>query len=449
MRRWLLRPEGLLALTFVGLIAIGTIALSLPVCQAEPVSPLDAFFTATSAACVTGLIVVDTATAWSRTGQTVIMVLVQLGGLGVMTYGALAFQLLGRRMSMTSQMALEDTFFQGAVRGGMRSALRKILAITLTCELIGAVLLYVGLRGQDDLTGGAFEACFLSITGFCNAGFAPYTDNVIRMRDSGLLMFTLMALVFIGGLGYTVVTEVLQRLAAHFRPSSTLPVRWSLHTRVVLTVSAALIAFGLLGLLFTAATPETRGWRDHVMAVMFHAVSGRTAGFNAIDFTPVATPALMVLIPLMFVGGSPGSCAGGIKTTSLAVWAARVFARLRGAEDVVLFERRIPPEIVRRAGLVIALAVLWNAAGVFLLACTDLPTVSARGLEDVIFEQVSAFGTVGLSTGITPLLSPIGKLWLVVSMFVGRLGPLTIALVMLAPRRPRQFRYAPERVMIG
>ena len=447
--RLLLRPEGLLVFTFAALIAIGTVLLALPFCHADAsVGLLDAFFTATSAVCVTGLITVDTATAWSPAGQVVILLLIQLGGLGVMTFGALAFQVLGRRVSLASHAALEDTFFQGAVRGGLRHAIPQIVTLTFACELIGAIFLYVGMRRQDHPPGDLFPAVFLSISAFCNAGFSVYSDSVIGLRHSALIMSTLMALIIVGGLGYLVVLELLQRATDRVRRRRGIPVRWSLHARIVLSTSVVLLGGGAVALAITGMGADVQGWGEWIFAALFQSVSARTAGFNSVDMGLLPLPTLMILIPLMFVGGSPGSCAGGVKTTSLTVWLARVIARLRGEEDVTIFERRIPHDVVRRAALVLAIGVLWNAIGIFLLACSErIETI--RQFEGIIFEQVSAFGTVGLSTGVTPQLSVFGKLWIIASMFAGRVGPLTIALMVLKARAGRRYRFPPERVMIG
>jgi trk system potassium uptake protein TrkH len=444
-----MRPEILLAGTFGTLIAIGAILLSLPFCHADAsLGLLDAVFTATSAVCVTGLITVDTATAWSPAGQVVILALIQLGGLGVMTFGALAFQLLGRRVSLASHAALEDSFFQGAVRGGLRRAIPQIVALTLACELLGTILLYAGMRGTDQHSGGVFSALFLSVSAFCNAGFSVYSDSVMSLRSSPLIMGTFMFLIVVGGLGYLVVLELLQRAADGWRGRRAVTVRFSLHARIVLSTSALLFLGGAAALLLTGMGADARSWSERLAAAVFQSVSARTAGFNSVDIGLLPLPTLMILIPLMFVGGSPGSCAGGVKTTSFTIWLARVVARLRGEDDVTLFERRVPQDVVRRAALVLAVAGLWNATGVFLLACTER-VESIGQLEGIVFEQVSAFGTVGLSTGITPHLSILGKLWIIASMFLGRVGPLTITLVVLKPLVGRPFRYPPERVMIG
>jgi trk system potassium uptake protein TrkH len=443
------RPEGLLVVTFAGLILLGTVVLSLPACRrGGEIGLLDALFTATSAVCVTGLITHDTATEFSRLGQTVILVLIQLGGLGVMTFGVLAYQLFHRRVSFQSQAALRDLFFRGQLRGDLRSALRRIVLLTFLFEGIGALLLHAGLRGGPQPKGGWFEAVFLAISGFCNAGFSVYSDNAISLRDSGLVVGTLMVLIVAGGLGYMVLLEVVVRAWRWVRRRREAPVTWSLNSKVVLWTSAMLITVGAVALLVTGVTPREQTAGSCALNALFQSVTARTAGFSTIEIGALPVPSLLVLVPLMFIGGSPGSCAGGIKTTSLCVWLARIRARLTGHPQVTFGRRRLPEDVVRRAAVVIGLAALWNLAGTALLSVSE-PVGEQIGLEDVIFEQVSAFGTVGLSTGLTPQLSVLGKLWIIASMFAGRLGPLTIALVALRPHGPPPFTYPAERVMIG
>jgi trk system potassium uptake protein TrkH len=448
-RRLLYRPESLMVTTFAGLALAGAIVLSLPVCQTgSGIGPLDALFTATSAVCVTGLITHDTATEFSRTGQSVILVLIQLGGLGVMTFGALAFQFLRRRVSFQSHAALQDLVFQGELRGSLRAALWRIVVITFAAETLGTLLLYVGLRSGPVPKGAWYEAVFFAISGFCNAGFSVYSDSAASLRDSALFMWTLMGLIITGGLGYTVLLELLQRGWRRLRRRRESPVSWSLNAKVVIVVSATLIAVGTCGLMLTGLTSSEDTAGSYLLNTLFQSVTARTAGFNTVDIGRLPVPSLLLLMALMFIGGSPASCAGGIKTTSLCVWLARVRARLTGRADVTLAGRRIPQDVVRRAALVIAVAALWNVVGIMILASTEDVGGPTR-LEDVVFEQVSAFGTVGLSTGITPDLSVVGRLWIIASMFVGRLGPLTIALAVLRAHRPRPFAYPDERVMIG
>ena len=443
------RPEGLLVATFALLILIGTIALALDPCQtSNNIDLLDAFFTATSAVCVTGLITHDTATEFTRDGQIVILILIQIGGLGLMTFGALAFQLIRRRVSFHSYAALQDLFFQGELRGSLKKAIRRIVLLTMVFEVVGATLLYCGLAGPSQPEGGLFEALFMSVSAFCNAGFSVYSDSVISLRESRLVMWTLMLLIVGGGVGYLVHFELLGRLWQRLRHPRQYAGGWSLHTRVVVTSSGILIGLGMLGMLLTGLTTMEQSIGDRLLNSLFQSVTARTAGFNSVDLRGLSVPALMVLMPLMFIGGSPGSCAGGIKTTSMSVWLARIRGRISGSDDIVLADRRIPLDVVRRANLIIALAILWNMIGVAFLAFTEQIGDTMR-FEQIIFEQISAFGTVGLSTGITANLSTAGKLWIILSMFAGRLGPLTIALAVMRGRPELPYTYPEERVMIG
>ncbi|QOJ14901.1 MAG: ATPase [Planctomycetia bacterium] len=443
------RPESLLFLTFGGLIAVGALLLLLPVSQRDtPITPLDALFTSTSAVCVTGLVVVDTATAYSRFGQTVIMILIQLGGLGLMTFAAIAAHVARRPVSFSSATALHDAFFQADARNELGRSLMAIVGLTLLIEATGAAFLYWGLHHDDTPPPDVFAACFLSVSAFCNAGFSVYSDNAISLRHSYVIVFTVIALVTIGGLGYSVLLECLAR-AGRFvrRETRTAPLLWSLHTRVVLIVSGWLLAGGTLALLACNPLNRHAGSNMTWIDALFHSTASRTAGFNMITVETLPVASLLVLIALMFIGGSPGSCAGGIKTTSLAVWASGITARLRGMDSFNLMGRRIPPEVVRKAGVAVALAALWNVAGIMILTVTE-DLENGMRLERLIFEQVSAFGTVGLSADVTHRLSTAGRIWIIASMFVGRVGTLTIAF-MVVRWRVASYRYPEERIMIG
>ena len=442
------RPEGLLIGTFAALILCGALVLWLPAAhRADPVGFVDALFTSTSAACVTGLTTVDTATRYTRVGQTAIMMLIQLGGLGVMTFWALAAQMLRSRLSFTSQAAWQSTFFEEESRGDFRTALRRILILTLTIEALGALVILGGLHGYTPAAGGVYEAVFLAVSAFCNAGFSVYSDNLVGLRGSPPIVWAIMFLIVAGGLGYTVLFEVLKRGWQRLRRRRHDPLIASLNTKVVLRMTGVLIVAGAAMLLITGLTPAEVTWAEQSIHALFQSVTARTAWFNTIDIGALPVPSLLILIGLMFIGGSPGSCAGGIKTTTTAVWLAQVFTRLSGREHLTLLGRRVPPDVVRRAALVLGVAALWNGLGVMVLSISEGGRPCVR-LEQIILEQISAFGTVGLSANFTPSLTVVGKLWIIATMFVGRLGPLTVAFAALArPKAP--FEYPQERVMIG
>jgi trk system potassium uptake protein TrkH len=443
-------PQNLLIAGFAGIILLGTILLLLPWSQTRgDIGLVDALFTSTSAVCVTGLIVVDTATAYSRFGQMVILILIQVGGLGIMTFAALAYLMLGRRLSLASQAALHDAFFQRDLGIEFKKRFRQILAITAVIELAGMAFICLGLLWRNaSLPDALFSSFFHAISAFCNAGFSIYTDNLRGLRESPIIIAAVMLLIVLGGLGHMVLIELWQ--AARWpliRAKAAGPRQLSTHTRVVLRVTIFLILGGWLGLVVWGMTRGEMDWGLKISTALFQSVTARTAGFNTVDIGFLPLGSLWLLILLMFIGGSPGSCAGGVKTTALAISVAEFKARLFGDEQVVLLERRVPKPIVWRTLVLVRLAIVWNVAGILLLLLTE----SGRpglGLHEVVFEQISAFGTVGLSTGLTDKLSTLGRLWITVTMFVGRVGPLTIALG-LAPVKPLHVTYPEGKVMIG
>lgn len=443
------RSERMLALTFALLIVVGAVLLWLPVSHAgKGVSFLDSLFTATSAVCVTGLTVVDTERDFSRFGQGVILVLIQLGGLGIMTFAALGAQLLGGRMSFRSQFIVADSFYQGHAASTLRRDLRRIVAITLLIESAGAMAIYLDLLADGDKNAPLFSAVFHSVSAFCNAGFSVYSDNLISRRfESPVMIYAIMVLIVLGGLGHAVVLETARRVWNRARRVASTPLMWTLNTRVVLYVSGSLIVAGTILLWPLGVHGQSRSWFDSFTNALFQSVTCRTAGFNTIDIGSLPRTALLIMIVLMFIGGSPASCAGGVKTTSVATWYAQLRAWLRGRSDVTLLGRRLPPEIVARAAVIIGLGIIWCSAGCLLLTWLEQPSARMTTLG-LMFEQVSAFGTVGLSTGVTPLLAPASKVWIILSMFVGRIGPLTFTMI-VSQRGVGRIRYPEERLMVG
>jgi trk system potassium uptake protein TrkH len=443
-------PEAILVGSFAGVILIGALLLLLPWAQRQPVGFLDALFTSTSAVCVTGLIVVDTATAYTRFGQILIMFLIQAGGLGIMTFAALAFQFMGKRMSLKSQAALHGSFFQQDIGVNFRRIFKQILWLMAITELVGATLLFLALWPRSPhLMEALFSSLFHAVSAFCNAGFSVYTENLMGLGHNQLFLGTIMLLIVLGGLGHLVVHDLWENFRIRLRRQGSphLGPRLSTHSKVVLLVSGALIFSGAIGLLVLGLTGTESSWGARVAAALFQSITARTAGFNTVDIGSLPQASLLLLIILMFIGGSPSSCAGGIKTTAFAISMAELRSRLRGDPEVNLLNRRIPKEILARVAILIRLAVVWNILGVFLLLATE-GTKSGLGMHDVIFEQISAFGTVGLSTGITGKLSALGRMWIIATMFVGRLGPLTLAIWFFPPKQVHV--QCPEgRVMIG
>jgi len=441
-------PQVQLLVGFAGVILMGTLLLLLPWSQtAGEVGFVDALFTSTSAVCVTGLVVVDTGTAYTLFGQIVIMALIQVGGLGIMAFAALAFLMLGRRLSLASQAALHDSFFQRDLGIEFKKRFFQILLITGSLEFLGTACMCWALLSRGTPLGQAlFSALFHAVSAFCNAGFSLYKDNLMGLRDSPTIMTVVMLLIVFGGLGHMVLHETWGYLKNRFwtKDAGAVATQLSVHSRIVLKVTLWLILVGWVGLLIFGLTKDETTWGMKLSCALFQSVTPRTAGFNTVDVGILPLSSLFLIIILMFIGGSPGSCAGGVKTTAIAISIAELKAKLRGAEDVVMLERRVPTALVARTMVLIRLAVLWNLVGVLFLLCTE----SGRAFHEVCFEQISAFGTVGLSTGLTDKLSIAGRLWITATMFFGRLGPLTVALGLL-PARPAHIKYPEARIMIG
>ncbi len=445
-------PAVLFAGSFGVAIAAGTILLSLPFAHTgAPVAPLDALFTAVSAVCVTGLTVVDTGSRFSPAGQAVILALIQVGGLGIMTFAVFVGVVLGRKVAFTDRMVIQDSMHH-TPRAGVRRLVRYVLTFTLAVEAVGAALLFVRFRGQLPAGEALWHSVFHSVSAFCNAGFGLRPDNLVRYRGDLLVNLAITALVLGGGLGFLVNMEL--RDAARARLRGVRPV-FTLHAKLALLVTAALLALGTVAFLVLEWDNVLLGLPlgERLLASWFQSVSPRTAGFNTIDYGLVSPDTLFFTIFLMFVGASPGSTGGGIKTTTFGLLLALVVARWRGRGRATVFHRTIPHAVMDRALTIALLAWALVSLGVGLLVFTETHgrpfAVAEPRFLALMFEAVSAFGTVGLSTGITPSLSAAGKLVLVVLMFIGRVGPLTLVLAVGPRREQGRFRYAEENVMVG
>jgi trk system potassium uptake protein TrkH len=439
-------PETMLVGGFAALIALGALVLWLPWSHRGPLPFLDALFTATSAVCVTGLGTVDTGTTFTVGGQVVILVLIQTGGIGVMSIAALAFQFLRRRLPLRAGEALAGSVAQSDAGADFRRLFRGVLRFVLVAEALGAVILFAAMAPERGPAHAAWSSVFHAVSAFCNAGFSLYPDNLAGFRGHTAVLGAIMALIVVGGIGHPVAVDVWNRLRRRGSPEAG-PVRLALSSKVALATSTALILGGAVLLLLFGLLQDQGTWGSRVESALFQSVTARTAGFNTVGIGALPAASLLVLVVLMFVGGSPCSCAGGIKTTTFALWLAGLRGLLRGEKRPRLFDRHIPGDVVRRASLTVGLAVLWLLAGLLVLLTTEAGRPGV-GLEDVLFEHVSAFGTVGLSTGITPGLSAAGKVWIVATMFLGRLGPLTLALWAFSRAVP-DVRYPEARMMVG
>ena len=437
------------ALGFLGVIAAGTALLAAPWSSASgegtPLS--DALFTATSATCLTGLITVDTATHWSAAGQVTIMVLIQLGGLGFMTMASLMALLVGGRMGLRRRLGATAEG-RGLDLGDVAWVVRATVLFTLVVELLVALVLTVRFHAGYGYGWGraAWEGAFHAISGFNNAGFALYTDNVIGFAADAWVLLPLAFALMIGGIGFPVLLEVARRFRAGFdgRPRR----RWSLTARFTLIGTAILVPAGTA----MVALGEWDGALGHLgsspirlLNAFFAGVSPRTAGFNAVDYADFHPSTLLGTDILMFIGGGSGGTAGGVKITTAAVLVAAIIAEVRGDDTVISHGRRLGGRVVRQslAVLAAALALVVGATMALLILAPQFTS------DQVLFEVVSAFATVGLSTGITAQLPVAAQLILVVLMFAGRVGPLALAAALAARSRGRQYDYPEERPFIG
>ncbi len=444
LRRRRSTPAQLIALSFAATIALGTALLALPAAHAagHQINVLDALFTATSAVCVTGLVVVGTGTAFSLFGKLVIMVLIQAGGLGILTLGTLVALASGRRIGFRERLGLQAQVNIGQV-GGIVKVVRRIFMVVFGVELAGALVLYLPFARREGLGRGAFYAAFHSISAFNNAGFGFYRDSLSRFVRDPLVNVTVMLLIILGGLGFMVIMNV----AAHFREGRRVPL--TLHSKVVLTGTGLLIALGTVVVLaFEWSNPGTLGhlaFPDKLLASLFQSVTPRTAGFNTLDTSQLRPATLLFTMLLMFVGGNPGSTAGGIKTVTFLVLVGSAWSVSRGHGELTLFGRRIASGTAVKASAIALLGMLLVGAAVTGLTLTD----PDKNLLQLGFESISAFGTVGLSTGITSSLSVGGRLIIVALMYLGRLGPLTLALALMERQPERRIKYPEDDVVIG
>ncbi|HRD67113.1 MAG TPA: TrkH family potassium uptake protein [Candidatus Competibacter sp.] len=445
-------PARLLVFGFAATILTGGLLLALPIAsRGAPVAFVDALFMATSAVCVTGLAVVDPGSTFNGFGQAVLLGLVQIGGLGIATLSTTMLLLIGQDVSLSSHDAVQDSFAPSH-RLGLGALLRLVFLWTLTIEALGAIVLFLTESQRLPLERAVWFSVFHAVSAFCNAGFGLRPDNLMSDRANIGIVLPISALVILGGLGFAVLAELMRWLRRRLRHLRT-PL--SLHTKVVLTMTGALLLVGMAGFVLLERTNLLVGtsFEETLLVAWFASVTPRTAGFNTVDYGQVTAATLYFTTVLMLIGGCPGSTAGGIKATTLGVLLALARARYRGERGARLFNRSVPDANIAKATWLVALAFVIIIVGAILLSASQVSGQShPRTVEwslGLLFEVVSALGTVGLSTGITPQLNEGGKILIMLLMFVGRLGPLTIALA-LARQKPRPaVAYAEEQVMIG
>ena len=444
MLKTLTAPGRLIPVVFSIFLTIGTILLCLPISRVnsdETPNVLTAAFTAVSASCVTGLAVVDTATYWSTFGHFVIMVLIQVGGFGIMTMATLLAILVGGRLGLGQTLLAQsetNTTSMGNVKGILRTVGTTVVVTELVIALVLAIRFYVGYG--HSVGSALWQGLFHSVSAFNNAGFALYSDNLVSFNQDIFIIGPICAAIVAGGLGFPVFFE----LYRHWRK----PSHWTVHSKVTILGYFALLVVGCVG--FAAAewnNNDTIGpmnlWGKAINALI-GGITPRTAGFNAIDYGKATQETLALDDALMFIGGGSAGTAGGIKVGTFVLLAFVIWSEIRGEDDVVVGQRRIPRDALRQAFTVVLLAV-----GVVALATMGLLVVSDFPFDKVVFEAVSAFGTVGLSTGITASLPGIGQLILMGLMYVGRVGTVTTATALALSTRHRHYRFPEERPIIG
>ncbi|HEY9877204.1 MAG TPA: TrkH family potassium uptake protein [Leptolyngbyaceae cyanobacterium] len=441
-----------ICLGFLSVILAGTLLLATPFAMTGAWSwnhLVTALFTATSAVCVTGHSVVDLGTYFSSFGQIVVLILVQIGGLGYMTVTTFLLLLLGRRFRLRERVALQQALDRDELQGAGQ-VLRSIVATTVMLEITGAFLLLLAFYPKYGLDRGLWLAIFHSVSAFNNAGFSPFKDNLIGYQSSFLVNAVITGLIILGSTGYEVMFET-YLLGRDFLARRKSCVVLSLNFKVVVSTTLLLLVGGTLAFLFTeSGNPATLGSLDFptkIMAAWFQAVTPRTAGFNTIDVGKMTTTGLFITIALMFIGGSAGGTAGGIKTTTLRVLTSCTRAALQGKEFVTLYEREIPISLVLKAvGVTMgSLATVITMTMLITLFDPDLPFLS------ILFDTVSAFSTVGLTTGLTfdPTLSDASKLVLALTMYIGRVGILLLIGALIGDTKPGFVRYPQENLLVG
>lgn len=429
--------------SFAVLIAAGTLFLKIPVSTYSEISWMDALFTATSAVCVTGLTVVDTSSVFTITGQIIILLLIQFGGIGIMTFAALFIFSFNKRLSVSSRMMMEDAFTQGSTDFKLSDFIKFIVRYALAFETAGAILFFIFMDDKS-LSSRLYNSIFHSISAFCNAGFSTHPDSLIRYRDNIAVNMTTMFLIISGGIGFFVMFELRTKIRNLFiKRTASAPDYYflTLHTWIVIITSAVLIFTGAFLIYFFE---RHSGNGISFLESFFQSVSSRTAGFNTVDISRLNQGTLLIITALMFIGGSPGSTAGGIKTSTFAIIFSIMFMGRNNFKDVVIRNRHIP-----RKNVIHALVVFVFAFNIVMLSTVFIMFIHPeKEIMPVLFESVSAFGTVGLSTGITSSLNGYAKLVIIATMFCGKIGTLTIFSLFLL-RKDNPVKYAEERVMVG
>lgn len=434
-------PYFIISFSFFIVILLGTVLLCLPISSTSgEVTPVvNSFFTATSAVCVTGLIVENTAEYWTTFGHVIIILLIQFGGLGFMTIATASLVLIGKKIGIKDRIIVKEQLNQDSLSGIVK-LVKEVIFYTFFIEAIGALFLMLRFIPEYGFKTGLWYSVFHSISGFCNAGFDILGNSIVAYKNDLLINFTIAGLVILGGLGFTVMSDIKRNYNTG---------RFSLHTKIVLTTSLFLLLFGIIALFFTeynnVNTIANESIGGKFLISFFQSVVTRTAGFNSIDLSKIRETSAVIMITLMFIGASPASTGGGIKTTTFAVLIMSTLSEIKENKDINIFKKRIPDEIVSKAVAITTIGLIW-----IILVSLIITGVENAKFVETLFETASAQGTVGMSMGITSSLSNFSKILLSITMFFGRVGGLTVAMaVSYSSTHEDSFRYAEEKLIVG
>lgn len=468
MRTTRLAPEKILVLSFAAFILAGALFLMLPsATTGKSISFVDALFTTTSATCVTGLTVVDTGAYFSMFGQIIVLISIQLGGIGIMTFSTFLLYVFGRRLTVRDSDLLTKVL--GHTGGTTpKGLLWTVVVVSLLIEAAGAMLLYSRFATDLPAEQALWASVFHSVSAFCNAGFSTFSNNLMNYSADITVNTTIMLLIFLGGIGFIVFLELYQfglsqtrsfldslKQKRHASYLAEAPFRFSTHSKVVITVSIILIVFGAVavGILEYNNVEKGMSVKERILTSLFTSITPRTAGFNTIDTGALSDATLVIIIILMFIGASPGSTGGGIKTSTFAVLTGMIRATISNKQRVTFYQRSVSALVQSEAVTLIFLAagvVILGSLLVQMAEMANASSVMAHGKYlELLFETVSAFGTVGLSANVTPTLSTFSKYVLIIIMFIGRLGPLTLAIALSRRKAKTELVYPEGRILIG
>jgi len=438
------QPAQFLAISFMIAIGIGTILLLLPFStKSGHISFMDALFTSASAVCVTGLVVQDTAAFFTPAGKIIIMTLFQLGGLGIMTFSTLILLVAGKKISFKDRLIIQEGFHYSSLNN-VRSLIKNVFIYSFSIEILGSFFFFLYWKDKLPADKALFHSIFHSVSAFCNAGFSTFSNSFEDYVLDLPVNIILMLLIVLGGVGFLVINEGREYLVSVFRGTR---FKLSLHTKMVVFMTFFLIFISLAVFLLLEWNGSLQGISasGKIMAALFQIITPRTAGFNTMDLNVLAPATIFLFLFLMFVGASPGSTGGGIKTSTVGVLFAFLKSKVRAMDSAPIFKRTLPQNLILKAFTLFTLAVVVVLVSAFLLFVLH----PEFGMKNILFEVFSAFGTVGLSLGITPKLGGFGKLVIILTMYIGRIGPLTMLYAFSRSRSFGKYEFVEETIMIG